>query len=855
MTNIFSSWSPLDLILPTVDSDTEYGIWYVTDGGSIEGLNINFSVGDWLIYIKKGNAANWYKQSGGVAVFDTKSSRNIPEAGIYTRFRLDNNGNIINADYIDKDDLPSHKHKLSDISEDDFNDKVINIVKEMFQDGNNSSVDFTYHKSTKTITAEVNIDDETIHRDEWGQIYADGVGSGSGSGGSHGTAQTITGKISISQVEDLSDRLSALDAEIKKNYIVTTLGSGIDVKRGIGGTNISAKVDGTTIVLNSLGELSLAATAGVGEGGLICGNHTHSTSQITDLEEYVLALIKKSKTEVSVNDLPIDGDTIIINKDGKLMSVAAATQAHNHIMKDITDLNPDIANVWASDQELKGNYTGHVNLNNQTIGYAVNIFNQSIEDIYNKIGSLESTLSFIEVPEPNTLEFADINTFLIWENKVYDVITQEEVSAGANAKFDIGLFYPANKGTFEVLVDDVSTFSIEFNNETFLSSKNGFRMTKVQDSYQGNPVYKDVYKSMTVSYELSDIDNVTEGIHTIQFVHRFDDKESFSKKVTFNIYNNNNPTIVVDPLNLPQNNIWVSGNRKYNGDGIVTFTPIIKGAYVNRFAANNILKYKIDNKDFIELKPYQYSGGDAYFQQVSIELEKYKNQSSTITLVSSNKKGTELSKDITTNYLFWDTTDVETYRVAYSTELFNQEPQTIGGLPFHEYDSQTMVNNYELMLENNIGKLITKSYTTGVDYTNYQYDQEGYVWANFRLPCKYMGNIHLVVQQEYGMPFERNKNGTLKNIKLYASQSSDNITPTQWINLNKPFVGNGGAVPLELDFGGLDLFRSSGKDVYGTWGQSPTIRTGFLYLKVGVKNTIDLGALIESAKESIKEWN
>ena len=48
MNNIISAWSPSDLVLPKIDDDTDYGMWFVTEEGSIDGLDISFKEGDWL---------------------------------------------------------------------------------------------------------------------------------------------------------------------------------------------------------------------------------------------------------------------------------------------------------------------------------------------------------------------------------------------------------------------------------------------------------------------------------------------------------------------------------------------------------------------------------------------------------------------------------------------------------------------------------------------------------------------------------------------------------------------------------------------------------------------------------------
>ena len=55
MSNNFGTWSPLTSILPNVEDDLDYKFFYVTESGSVPGLDIEFKVGDWLVYIKENN--------------------------------------------------------------------------------------------------------------------------------------------------------------------------------------------------------------------------------------------------------------------------------------------------------------------------------------------------------------------------------------------------------------------------------------------------------------------------------------------------------------------------------------------------------------------------------------------------------------------------------------------------------------------------------------------------------------------------------------------------------------------------------------------------------------------------------
>ena len=338
-------WSPNELILPTVESDLDYKFFFVTESGNIDGLNIPFNAGDWLVYIKKDGIGNWYKANGGIVSFNLNSSSSSPDPGFYTKVRLDNAGGIIDAGYIEAKDLPKHTHDINDVTG-DLESKVKEYVAQVFQNQTNGSVKFTYDKDTQTITADVVVDDDTIIKNEWGELEAtttDGGGSAPPSGG-------ITGKIKINQVENLSNKLLAIDSDIKKNFIICRSNSGLETKLDSngGGTYLSVKFDGTSLVLNSEGELSVSPSVLLGgsvDGSdMACGAHMHTVSQITDFDEKVIELISRNKT-IDIKQIPIDGETIIINSDGHLACVPKGFVNHKHKATDIEGLNVEYQKI------------------------------------------------------------------------------------------------------------------------------------------------------------------------------------------------------------------------------------------------------------------------------------------------------------------------------------------------------------------------------------------------------------------------------------------------------------------------------------------------------------------------------
>ena len=846
-------WSPNDLILPTVEADLDYKFFFVTESGAIDGLNITFNSGDWLVYIKKDGVGNWYKTNGGIVSFNTSSSANAPDPGFYTKVRLDQNGNIIDAGYIDSDDLPTHTHDIDTITG-DWETKVKSFVGEMIQNHSDSSIKLSYDAKTQTISAEANLDGETISQNEWGEITVIGGGDGSSSG----TASEFTGTITIDQVTDLSDTLSGIDANIQKNFIVCNAGSGLDIKRKDEASYLSVKVDGTSITLNSDGELSVVEGilgTGVTDGSTTsCGSHTHTSSQITDFEEAVKSIVE-ANANVTVTDIPIDGETIIINSNGQLACVAAGTRAHTHTMSDITDLNQKIANVWASKQALQDDqdYTnGAIAIAGQTIGYAVKEINEYIKELDSRISKIETKVSSIDVPEPNDITYATLNLTYNGAISVVDKDTRKEVTAGLGATVETDYFYPANEGTLTVYVDGVAAYTLEMDDTTKLHAEGNFKMLAIRDSYYDNAMYRGTYDSMKVSYKL---DSLSEGYHEMYIRHMYNGKQHDSEKVSFQLYVKSNPSIALGSYVVPANNSYVSGVPCYTGDGKVQFTPKVLNAFTSQFMNSVIYQYSLDNgSNWVTPDIAAISGTTVFYDPISVYGESSSSGTISVLERAYNVDGDEVTASITSPSLLWNNTTVEQYRVVHGRDFEDQTPSVIGSAPLNTYNSTDEIPEYEMVIQNNIGSLVRTNYSkiNGPDYSDRVGDNEGFVWCNFRFEAPFMNNVHMNVVHKDGSAFTKNTNGTLDGIKLYVSLSNTE-SPICWVNGNTPYPGYGSASGLNSP--GLDLFKSDNTTRYVTFGQRPELSSGYLYVKVGVTSNIDLGVLVESIKESIDEWS
>ena len=255
----FGAWNPTTNVLPdTVDLD--FGAWFISETGTIN--DITYNKGDWLIYICEArgtlNERSLWRMTNGVVLFNLDNHQNVPEPGYYTKVRLDNAGNIIDAGDLEYDDLPKEAtDKFNLLSDDNIKKNVIEIFKTIFQNDVLNPVQFEYDNNTGKISAQLKLDEETIGVNEFGQLKAMGVAS-DGEGGS-GCAN---------HEHDVSD-ISGLPEYIN-NYI-----SNVNILTQLQ-DNLSNLVDGVTIQINSSGQLTAIASA--------VGKHHHTMNDITDLD-------------------------------------------------------------------------------------------------------------------------------------------------------------------------------------------------------------------------------------------------------------------------------------------------------------------------------------------------------------------------------------------------------------------------------------------------------------------------------------------------------------------------------------------------------------------------------------------
>ena len=126
----FGAWNPTTNVLPdTVDLD--FGAWFISETGTID--NTTYNKGDWLIYICEARGTlserSLWRMTNGVVLFNLDNHQNVPEPGYYTKIRLDNAGNIIDAGDLEYNDLPKEAtDKFNLLSDDNIKKNVIKVI-------------------------------------------------------------------------------------------------------------------------------------------------------------------------------------------------------------------------------------------------------------------------------------------------------------------------------------------------------------------------------------------------------------------------------------------------------------------------------------------------------------------------------------------------------------------------------------------------------------------------------------------------------------------------------------------------------------------------------------------------------
>lgn len=858
METFYGVWSPASGALPAV-ADYDFAAFYITESGALDGTT--YTKDNWLIYLcearGKTSERSYWRISDGLVVFNPDSHTNVPEAGYYTKVRLDNAGNIVAAGDIEMDDLPTQvSEKFEAITDDNLNKLIAAQLANIFANNTLNPVQFSYDAKTGKISATLKIDEETIGINEFGQLYAAGVADSDSS-----SSVTVDMSTYTEALTEIKNRLASVEEQLVK--ITPIAGSGINLSIQKGGTVFSVDIDENSLGFDSDGKLcvnpDILSDYINGEGGE-CANHTHTASQISDLEDFVKEIINNTSiynTLVKNLENLVDEETIIVNSNGQLEAIATNVQKHTHTMDDVTDLNQDIANVWASQQRLHAANdnqdfnSGAVMMSTLTINEVLIAFNGLLKQYKSEIDSIDGKIGTVEPTEPGCIDEATLKN-IDDPIQVLDVETLEQVDAYAKIKIGTDDVIYFNGGYVHCYIDDVLVGTLKaFSDEstTFSTGKrDNFYITYFGDAYPKIKTFQGYYKGFSFYYEVT----VSEGTHTVYFTQEdINSGEVWtSEKVSVNVYvPPAKCQLSIDITKQPTYDTYVSGIKATTEGSLIEYNALVKNFGV-KYAPVGTITSKVDGYGDYELSPVKYSDGFLVYGPQQVDLGDFYGQA-VISAAAQTISGVEGTAEAKTNFINYDDSTEEEYRVIPSGSLVPEEGVIV---TVQQYEKRhTLLNDYinEAQVKDHIAIIGNTDYSDtglGDDYSTKPAQQS----IMLRFECPKMNNFYFDIVDGESQTYDVNKNGTLKAIEIYASVAPSNAI-TRWVDCNTPYAGYGHWGSRET-FNGLDLFKSTAERRYVTFGKDPVdVESGYLFIKLIISKPVNLKKLVASIEESLDE--
>lgn len=857
MNTFYGVWTPTSGALPDV-KDLDFAAFYITESGSVPGNSTSFVKDNWLIYICEARGTlserSYWRVTNGIVLFNPDSHKNVPDPGFYTKVRLDNAGNIVAATDIEYDDLPQEVlDKFEQITDENLNKLIANQLSSIFKNNTLNPIQLKYDAKTGKIGAELKVDEETIGINELGQLCAIGVPEGGGS---------VSVEIDTTELKELKEKVTSLENEVAR--IKPIEGNGINLSFKKGGVIYSVNIDENSLGFDANGKLCvnpdiLSEYINEGSGGQ-CANHEHKVNQIEGLEDFVKEIINNTSiynTLVKNISNLVDEETIIINNDGKLEAIATHVQKHQHKMDDITDLNQDIANVWASNQRLhKGNDNqdfnkGAILMSSLTIGEVLIAFNELLKEYKEDIENFGNKVGTIEPIEPGLIDTA---TFTDVSKKMdaFDVDLKEytKVNSGATIIQTTDVIY-LDGSIIHAFIDDVEVGSLKAfddDEKTFtVGQYNNFNVTYVGDAYPKFKTFQGYYRGFSFTYIVKDI---AEGKHTIYFTQENVNSGIITKSdvIEFNTYQDFTPTCEFNIIEQPTPNGYVSGVKVFKGDPKLSIQVVAK-TFKKCFAPISTNIFSCLGKEY-ELELEDVSGGLMIYKAITINIDDYFGYIAFSAAIINWKEYRVFEEQ--SGYINIDNSTEEAYRVVQ--ESGPMIPVDNGTDVFSVYDPTVqLVDKYvdEAQVKDHKAILAKTNYEPlliGPNYSNKASPQ----MLTLRFECPKMNNFYFDLEDDEGNAFNKNKDGTLRDINIYAGIAPSTVV-TRWVDCNSPYEGYG-HWESGIIFKALDLFRCDGKRIYVTFGKDGDTDAGYLYIKLILSGkSVNLEKLVSSIKESLNE--
>lgn len=859
MNTFYGVWTPTSGVLPDV-KDLDFAAYYITESGSVPGNSTSFVKDNWLIYICEARGTlserSYWRVTNGIVLFNPDSHKNVPDPGYYTKVRLDNAGNIVAATDIEYDDLPQEVFdKFEQITDENLNKLIANQLSSIFKNNTLNPIQLKYDAKTGKIGAELKVDEETIGVNELGQLCViGGVEGGEGS--------SVSVEFDTTELTELKQKVSALENEVAR--ITPIKGNGVNLSFKKGGVVYSIDIDENSLGFDANGKLCvnpdiLSEYLNEGSGGQ-CANHEHTANQIEGLEDFIKEIINNSSiynTLIKNISNLVDEETIIINEDGRLEAIATHVQKHQHKMEDITDLNPDIADTWATNQRLhKGNDNqdfnkGAILMSSLTVGEVLIAFNELLKEYKEDIDNFGNRVGTIEPIEPGLIDTA---TFTDVSKKMdaFDVVLKEDtkVNFGTTMIQTTDVIY-LDGSIIHAFIDDVEVGSLKAyddDDKTFTIGQYGnFNVTYVGDAYPKFKTFQGYYKGFSFTYLIKDL---AEGKHTIYFTQENVNSGVITKSdtVEFNTYQDFTPTCEFNILEQPTPNSFVSGVKVFKGEPKLSVQVVAK-TFKKRFAPVLTNIFKCLGKDY-ELELEEVSGGLMIYKPITIDIDDYFGHIAFSAAITDWKEYEIFEGQ--SDYINIDNSTEEVYRVVQEsgpmipidngTDVFSVYDPAIHLVD--KYADEAQVKDHKAIL----AKTNYESLNIGPNYSNKASPQ----MITLRFECPKMNNFYFDLEDDEGNAFNKNKNGTLKDISIYAGIAPSNVV-TRWIDCNNPYEGYG-HWETGIIFKALDLFRCDSKRIYATFGKDGDADAGYLYIKLILSGkAVNLEKLVSSIKESLNE--
>ena len=857
MNTFYGVWTPASGALPDV-KDLDFAAYYITESGSVPGNSTSFVKDNWLIYICEARGTlserSYWRVTNGIVLFNPDSHKNVPDPGFYTKVRLDNAGNIVAATDIEYDDLPQEVlDKFEQITDENLNKLIANQLSSIFKNNTLNPIQLKYDAKTGKIGAELKVDEETIGINELGQLCAIGAPEGGGS---------VSVEIDTTELKELKEKVTSLENEVAR--IKPIEGNGINLSFKKGGVVYSINIDENSLGFDANGKLCvnpdiLSEYINEGSGGQ-CANHEHKVNQIEGLEDFVKEIINNTSiynTLVKNISNLVDEETIIINNDGKLEAIATHVQKHQHIMDDITDLNQDIANVWASNQRLhKGNDNqdfnkGAILMSSLTIGEVLIAFNELLKEYKEDIENFGNKVGTIEPIEPGLIDTA---TFTDVSKKMdaFDVNLKEytKVNSGATIIQTTDVIY-LDGSIIHAFIDDVEVGSLKAfddDEKTFtVGQYNNFNVTYVGDAYPKFKTFQGYYRGFSFTYIAKDL---TEGKHIIYFTQENVNSGIITKSdvIEFNTYQDFTPTCEFNIIEQPTPNGYVSGVKVFKGEPKLSIQVVAK-TFKKCFAPISTNIFSCLGKEY-ELELEDVSGGLMIYKAITIDIDDYFGYIAFSAAITNWKEYRVFEEQ--SGYINIDNSTEEAYRVVQ--ESGPMIPVDNGTDVFSVYDPAVhLIDKYvdEAQVKDHKAILAKTNYESlliGPNYSNKASPQ----MLTLRFECPKMNNFYFDLEDDEGNAFNKNKDGTLRDINIYAGIAPSTVV-TRWVDCNNPYEGYG-HWESGIIFKALDLFRCDGKRIYVTFGKDGDADAGYLYIKLILSGkSVNLEKLVSSIKESLNE--